>query len=398
MAIPTWKFYAQRAVSGEWLDNDVQMADCSLTYALSAPNSGQLILPMPDVEPVGSDGRPVWGKWDTLFYAEKNGGLDSAYICDSVAPGPNGAVIKLIGVAGWLARVEYSGVWQQWETNTFNAVRELLSHANSKPRGLTFAYPGSRMSATTVGDPEPPPKPRKPPRHKGEKKSDYIDSDRYKTWQDDISDWNSNYQQNEKYKLVFWESPFVGDKINSLANENNFDWREQFAWAGPFDPTFTFNFADDLQSVRTDIVIEDGLNVAGRLAITDDDQTYANKILGIGAGQGRKTRRSLSSFDDGRLYSAAYMTRKREHNKRQLDRASDRLVKRRRKIDPQIGTVTIYDVDGMASAESIVPGNIIAVRSTFVHPRVSTMALVKSKTVNPLNPGTVQLELETQAP
>lgn len=399
MAIPKWKFYAQRPVSGEWLDTDVQLADCSLTYGLSMPNSGQLTLNVPDVEPFGDDGKPVWGKWNTLFYAEKNGTLDSAYIVDSVAPSPAGAQIKLIGVAGWLMKVEYAGVYQVWQTNTFDAVREFLSHANGKPRGLHFEYPTSRMSATTVGDVEPPPKPRKPPRHKGEKKSEYEDSDRFKAWQDDMNDWQDTWGDNEKYKVVFWESPFVGDVINNLANENTFDWREQFRWvSGPKDPEFTFNFADDLTSTRTDIVIEDGVNVVGRLMPSDDDQTYVNRVLGVGAGQGRKTRRTVSTVDDGRLYAAGFYIKKHEKNKKQLQRASDRSVKRRRKIDPQIGTVNVYDIDGYASAETLVPGNIVAVRSTFVHPHLDTMALITSKTVNPLNPGTVQFELETQAP
>lgn len=394
---PTWRFYAQRIVSGEWLDTDVNLSACSLTYNLSAPNSGQIVLPYPDVEPIGSDNKPVWGKWNTMFYAEKNGNLDSAFIVDSISPGAGGAKVALIGTSGWLQRVDYSGNWQVWERDTFDAVRELIDHANGKPRGLTFVRDNSN-SVTTVGDPEPPPKPTKPPRHKGESKADYQASTRYHNWQDDLTDWNNAYGSNERYKLVFWEAPIVGDELNSLANENSFDWREQYTWTAPLTPQFKINFADDLSVVRTDFAIVDGENVVGRLAPSDDDDTYANKVLVIGAGQGQKARKASTAVDDGRLYSAAFHNRKHTKNQKQLQRAANRTVARLRKIDPQIGNVTVRDDELYAPAETLLPGNIVPVRSNLVYPSINTMGLIKSKTVDPMNPGVVQLDLETLAP
>jgi hypothetical protein len=71
-------------------------------------------------------------------------------------------------------------------------------------------------------------------------------------------------------------------------------------------------------------------------------------------------------------------------------------VKHTRRIDPQIGTIQIYDVEGMAPAESLKPGDIITVRSDYVSPRINVQCLVRSKTEMPLQPGIVQLELETQ--
>lgn len=393
--VDSWKFYAQRTVSNEWLDTDVQLADCSLTYALSAPNSGQLLLPTPGVEPFGSDGRPVWGKWDTLFYAEKNGALDSVYIADSVTPSALGTQVKLIGLSGWLSRVEFSSIYQVWETNTFDVLRMLLDHANAKPRGLTWTYPGARMSATTVGDPNPPAKPTKPPRHKGESKSTYQASARYTTWQADMTTWTNTYGNYEKYKILFWESPYVGDELSSLSTELGFDWRESYQWTAPLTPEYKINFADDLSVLRTDILIEDGVNVLGRLSPSDADETYANKVLAVGAGQGRNTRKATASYDDGRLYSARFLLRKGIHNSHKLQHQADAAVKRYRIIDPQIGTVNVNDVDGLGS--SLLPGNIVTVKSNFLVPRVNTLARVLSKTINPLQPGSVQIDFETQA-
>lgn len=392
----SWKFYAYRPVSGEFMDTDVQLQSCSLYYGLSAINAGTATLVNPDVVPLGSDGRPVWGRWDTIFMAERNGNLDWCGLVDQVAPTQAGAQLGLIGLSAWLSRVDYSGVYQVWETNTFDVLRELLSHANGKPRGLTFTYPGALMSATTVGSPNPPAKPHKPGRHKHESKSDFHASSRYTTWQADLATWNDTYGDNQKYKLVWWDAPRVGEEITSLANESGFDWREQYHWTAPLEPEFKFNFADDLTVVRNDIQLIDGVNVVGRLIVNDNDTSYANKAIVLGAGHGRKMRRETSSFDDGRLYSTRYVHKKHIKHKRRLQKVADQSVKSFRRLDPQVGTVNAYDVDGFSPMETLKPGDIIPVKSNYVYPRVNVMALVKSKTEDPLNPGMVQLELVTQ--
>lgn len=393
--VDSWKFYAQRAVSGEWLDTDVQLADLSLTYGLSTINSGQLLLPTPGIEPFGSDGRPVWGKWDTLFYAERNGALDWVGLADMVSPGATGTQVKLVGLSAWLSRVDFSGIYQVWQTNTFDVLRMLLDHANGKPRGLTFAYPGALMSATTVGDPEPPPKPVKPPRNKHEKKADYQASARYTTWQADLTTWTNTYGNYEKYKILFWESPYVGDEFNSLSSELGFDWRESYRWVSALNPEFKINFADDLSAVRTDVIIEEGVNIQGRLTPSDDDETYANKVLAVGAGQGRNTRKESASYDDGRLYATRFLIRKHIHNKHKLQNQATRAVNHYRRIDPQIGTVNVNDSDGTAAA--LKPGDIVRVKSRFLVPNIDAMAQIVSKTEYPLQPGTVQFEFQTQA-
>lgn len=392
-----WKFYAWRPVGNTFIDNDVQLRECSLKYTLSAINSGQIILPGSDVVPIAPDGRPVWGRWDTLLLAERNGNLDWAGIADVVAPGQNGVQVTLVGLSAWLSRVEYSGNYQTWETNAFNVARELIDHATGKPRGINFTRDAT-SSSQTVGDPNPPPKPRKPPRHKNEKKSDYLDSTRYTTWETDLQNWKDAYGDKQKYKIVWWEHPTVGEEFNNLAREVNFDWREQYSWTSGSGstPIFKINFADSLAAVRDDFAVIDGVNVVGRLTPNDDDEHYANKVIAVGAGHGRKTRRQTASVDDGRLYSMRYDKHKRQKNMRQLQRQANKKLAHTRRIDPQIGTVNVYDVAGMAPAESLKPGDIITVKSDFVVPRVNVLAMVRSKTELPLAPGTVQLELETQ--
>lgn len=392
----SWKFYAWRPVTDLWLDTDVQLRQCSLAYALSSINSGQIVLPVPDQTPMGSDGRPVWGRWDTVFMAERDGALDWCGIADSVLPGATGTTVQLVGLSAWLSRVDYSSVYQVWQTDAFDAVRELIDHATSKPRGINFVRDNSH-SVNTVGDPEPPPKPRKPPRHKGESKSDYQASSRYTTWVADLQTWKDTYGNNQKYKLLWWEAPYVGTEFNNLASSVGFDWREEYSWTAPLTPQFKINFADDLSAARSDIAVIDGVNVVGRLTPNDNDTAYANKVIALGAGHGRKMLHKMATYDDGRLYAARYARYKRQHHQGQLQRSANQLVKHTRRIDPQIGTVSIYDVDGFAPVASLKPGDIINVRSDFVVPPINVQCLIRTKTEDPLNPGTVIVELETQA-
>lgn len=391
----SWKFYAWRPVGNIWLDTDVQLRDCSLKYCISTMNSGQIILPVPDQVPMGSDGRPVWGKWDTVFLAERNSVLDWVGIADAVTPDANGLTVPLVGLSAWLSKVDYSSVYTTWQRDTFDVVRELIDHATAKPRGINFVRDNSN-STTTVGDPQPPPKPRKPPRHKGEKKSDYTSSARYHTWETDLQNWKNNWGSNQQYKLLWWENPNVGKAFNDLANETGFDWRERYSWTAPLTPQFKIDFADNLVTTRTDYAVIDGVNVVGRLTPTYDDVAYANKVIMEGAGHGRKMLRKIAIVDDGRLYAARYARLKRQKHAGQLQRAANQLLSHTRRLDPQIGTVNVYDVEGMAPTETLKAGDVITVRSDYLVPRINVQALIRSKTETPLNPGIVQLELETR--
>ncbi|SCL32988.1 hypothetical protein GA0070616_4606 [Micromonospora nigra] len=69
----TWRYIAQRALTGEWLDWDIPLSRDELTWALSGPGSLRGTV-TPDVGRLrGPDGRPLLDEWGTLLYAEADG-------------------------------------------------------------------------------------------------------------------------------------------------------------------------------------------------------------------------------------------------------------------------------------------------------------------------------------
>lgn len=379
-----WRYYVQRAVAGDWLDTDAQVTDDQITAPLSGPANGKLTVP-PSAQNLVSpyDGRPVWGKWDTLVYVEIDGALEHVLVVTNAYPNGDGGIqVDLMGAIGWNQRVDYNDAYARWEPNTFDVVRHLLAHANSKPRGLTFAYDNAIMSNTVLGDPEPPNKPRKPNRRKGESKKEYKDSQRYKDWEQDLQDWKDQYGDHERYKIGWWEMPYVGEEIDELAKETGFDWREEYKWLdkAALQPEFRMVFADNMRVRRTDIQFVDGVNIADTLEPKDEDTDYANRVVALGAGEGRKMKNKNGTVNDGRLYQSKFIHRKHVRRGKRLKKFAERAAARASVIDVELGSVVVWDVPGYSPLNSLNLGDEVEVISDHLNPPLRLWCRVTSIT------------------
>jgi len=103
------------------------------------------------------------------------------------------------------------------------------------------------------------------------------------------------------YKLEWWNTPDVGDEIDSLARETPFDFTEFHAWDGDdIAHTITVHYPRAGRR-RDDLAFVLGENVT---AITDpvrDGDKFANEVTGLGAGEGAGSLRRTTAVRDGRL-------------------------------------------------------------------------------------------------
>lgn len=394
-----WRYYARRAVGGTWLDTNVKVVDVRYTETLNGPFVSELtVLPAgPGDTMVAPDGRPIYGKWDTLVYIEIDDVLQGVFIVDDLYPVAEGTRLELIGLSAWLYGADYTDVFSSWEVNTFVVLRHLLDHATSKPRGIDFVRDGGLMSSTTVGDPNPPPKPKRPPRNKGESKKDWKGSQRYKDWENDLASWKNQYGDWQRYKIASWQQLSVGHEISELVKETGFQWCESYRWVdkAALTPEYKFLYADRLGVDRTDIEFVVGVNIAKELEPRDVNERYSNKVIALGAGEGPKMLRRTAVVDDGRLYKASFMRRKHVHNKKKLQRLADRQVARTAVVNIKIGAADVISSPGYASLNTLKLGDIVPVRSSVTIPPLDIMCKVISISRAP-DSGVFALGLSTQ--
>lgn len=381
-----WRYYAQRATNGLWLDNDVQLQDLTMDWSLSAPNSGDAYLPEGMLlNPKASDGRLLWSRWDTMLLAEEDGDLAWAGICTGANPDEKGYKLEFVGPSGWLQRVPYTGALQVWESNAFDVARSLIRHSLKYNNRLEFEL-GHNNSEFTVGDEQPPHKPKEPARKKGESKTEFYDSKRYKQYKDDLDEWNKKYSERKRFEVVWWDSPYVGEELDSLAKEVGFDYRERVAWAdkGALTPKYAIDLSDHFAKRRDDIKFVDGMNLAAPLDTKDGDQEYANHVLGLGAGEGKAMVRAGAGVNDGRLYQAEFMQYKGIRNEKRLRALAEADLKRLSNTDPDIDNVVIWDIPGYASVSTLRCGDEVEVVSDNHTPAIASWRRVVSISRNPV--------------
>jgi hypothetical protein len=369
-----WRYYVQRASSGLWLDTNCQLAEVNLAWALSAPNAGKAtVLGGLNATPTADDGRRTWGKWDTLLYAEEDEQLSWVGICNAAYPKGGDLNLEFIGTSGWLQRVPFTGDYASWEVNVYTVVRMLINHAKTYPGHLDI-MPSSNNSAYSIGDPQPPARPVQPARLSGQTVAEYQASTRYKTWLAAATAWDTAYKEKKPYSLGWWEGQYVGEEMDQLAKEFDFEYREAYSWSdrNTLAARFDLVLADDMIRRREDIAFVDGTNLAQLLAPKDGDEAFANHVIALGAGEGRKMVRVNVGQEDGRLYQAEFANYKAVRDVNRLRNLASADLRFLSNTEYAIDTVAVWDVPGYASISTLQVGDEVKLQSANVQPELDS--------------------------
>jgi hypothetical protein len=104
------------------------------------------------------------------------------------------------------------------------------------------------------------------------------------------------------YLLAWWEAPDCGDELETLAKETPFEFVEAHEWDGDELAHRIRLGYPRLGRRRTDISFVEGENLAVAPPLERNGETFAQYVLGLGAGEGRGRRRTgMVGSADGRL-------------------------------------------------------------------------------------------------
>ncbi|MER7164490.1 hypothetical protein ABT336_00205 [Micromonospora sp. NPDC000207] len=146
----------------------------------------------------------------------------------------------------------------------------------------------------------------------------------------------------EPYLLAWWEAQDCGGEIDTIARETPLDYAEEHAWAGDqVEHRLRLGYPR-LGRRRTDLAFEQGVNVVSLVGVDRDGAEYANEVIGLGSGEGRKALIRRHPTRDGRLRRAAVYTDKSIRHAPRLDSICRAELGARQHIDA-ITSVEVVD-------------------------------------------------------
>lgn len=283
----TWRYYAQRVLTGEWLDRDLELYDVNITWALSGPGGMSAKVDAIDARTVALDGLLVLEEWSTAVYAESDGEIRWGGILHSSTAEENGArSLEFVGFAGYpKGRVYMGNEYRLWEADPFDVVRTLWAYVQSDPSANLNVTVDSGSCPVKIGDPSPGPKPVR---------SDYPTTEAgKKKYQNELAAW-TNYA-GEPYELAWWLSLDCGDEIENVVAEAGAEFFERHWWVDA-DRTQVAHHIDlgypSIGGRRFDLRFAEGENIILPPLANRNGEGYANQILALGAGEERHMLRS----------------------------------------------------------------------------------------------------------
>ncbi|MFE1104152.1 hypothetical protein ACFW4K_26870 [Nocardiopsis alba] len=307
-----WQYHALRVPDRAWLDRDLPLSQVSVGPALSGPYTLKAQI-APEYEFLtADDGDLLLAEWGTLLVAERDDHIQGAAIITSTEITGATLSIEAAGITSLAAGALFEST-KTWGGKTggltgngvdpLDVVRYLWDWLQGRPdAGLGVTLGSTRTGyrlgawhnarkvdedgkmgpATEVNDPiafDGPAGAKKPTAARG--KAVY--------WQ---------------HSIGWWDKVEIGARMDELAKQVPFDYVETAAWTNA-DKTdvalgIRFGYPRVGRKLTAPVFIV-GENCLEPVPIRRGLDSYANHVVGLGAGEGSKQLRASATRRDGRL-------------------------------------------------------------------------------------------------
>lgn len=271
------RWYVQDALSGLWLSRDVPLSGARVTTGLGASDALRATVEPEFASLKTADGAPLLRPWGAFLYGEENGEIVAGYILSRSDLTGQSWNVEGQGFASYPQGQPFGGTISARNADPLDIVRQLWGWLQSQPDsdlGVELAGTKSNVRVGTgtdaTGDPE-------------------------------------------TYELNWWDAPDIGSEIDQLAGDTPFDYREVHLWADETGErvrhVLQLGFPR-LGTRRHDLRFVEGENVAEVIGIDRNGDDFANNVLVLGAGEGRRMVRGESGQRDGNLRRTHVVTDK----------------------------------------------------------------------------------------
>lgn len=271
-----WRYIAEQATTGEFLDLDLPLARDELTWTMSG--SGALRGTVaPDVGALRfSDGSPLLTEWGTLLYAEADRQIRWGGILITSDFEGEAWRLEAGGFSSYPHGMAYTGPrYEKVQVDPAAVVRDVWAHLQGQPDGnLGLVVEGS--TPVRIGEP--------------------LRDVNFTSGSGEVVEFEAG-----PYVLDAKEAPDLGDEIDSLAKEAPFDFEEIHEWNGDAIRHRLKIGYPRLGRRRTDLAFVQGDNVIDVVSPSLNGDNYANAVIGLGAGEGPTMVYRSTGKRDGRL-------------------------------------------------------------------------------------------------
>ncbi|MER5482636.1 hypothetical protein ABT024_05380 [Streptomyces sp. NPDC002812] len=289
-----WRFIAQRALTGEWLDWDVPLAlSANPVRALSGPGSLTGTIEPEYSRLRGPDGMPVLMEWGTKLYLEIDGHIRW------------GGIVTRTLFDGAKMSIEAEGLSSYAHGTPFEG--HILSGKLITPKDPYEGKDRNHDGYVDFTDPKQPmPTPPKP--YTGPRKDAYVAF--REVWEHILSRPGGDIglqvdshnlgellgaaDGSDPWELAWWNSPDCGQALDSLARDTPFDWVETHTWT-PDHSQVEHRLrlgTPRLGRKRNDLRFADGENIVAIARPEGLGDEYASEVIVLGKGEGRAMRRA----------------------------------------------------------------------------------------------------------
>ncbi|WGH21367.1 minor tail protein [Arthrobacter phage Emotion] len=332
----SWRFIASR-LNGNgtetFLDYNIPLSGAEITRDLSGPGviSGTIT---PEIAAmVGPDGEPLLQPWSTAIYAEEDGVIRDGAILEALTEEGPDLILDAVGFTAYAKDTPYTSTYSVHTRDPLQIVRDIWNHIEGHKGGNLGVSVSLATSPIRLGTPEDPRltaaknAERDAQKEYDERKAVYEDAkraydkdktdakkkarddakkalDAAKKVLDKAKDTRSKFKDGEAkhYTLNWWETFDLGGEIDDLAANTPFDYVMDHAWRpdGTVSHFLRLGYPT-LGRRRHDLRFMVGENVYTLPSVERDGDEYADTVVVLGAGEGRKMVRATASKAAGRL-------------------------------------------------------------------------------------------------
>lgn len=271
------RIIAQRILTDEIISWDVPMSNASLIRELSGPGGLRGIIAPDRAYLRGADGKPLLREWSTALYYESSGQIRGGGIVTRLAENDEGKLeVEAPGFSTYPTGIPYTSIHRPGlGADPLDVLRHLWAHVQS--------FPDADLGVTV----------------------DSLDSG---AKLDDTSG-----SKPKAYELVWWDHTDCGQEIEHMLEAAPADYIERTSWNA--DHTSVLRHVElgtpRLGKQRHDLRFVEGENVIQPVPNLIDGDDFAQNIIALGRGEGRKMVRVEHATRDDRLRRVAVVADKR---------------------------------------------------------------------------------------
>lgn len=366
-----WRYVAQRLsgagrANDTFLDVDLPLSGVEIEDVLTGINALSGTISPEIMRLRGPDGESLIQEWGTAIFAECDGDIRGGGIVSSVSPNGPSLGIECVGYTGYLTDLPYVDSTFFVETDPMDIFRHVWDNVQSKRGGNLGFEIGGTKSPITVGT--------------------ELEQVEFDTQSGPLS------FESGPYKLAWYQTHDLSENASELATNTPFDWRERHYWAGEEIRHVLELGYPTLGRRRDDLRFALGENVFVAPDITVNGEEYADEMLVLGAGEGRKMKRGSARRNVNRLRRVGVVSDPALRSESSCNKRAEKELAWRQALE----TVTSLEVFDHPSAPvgSVEVGDEIFLSIEDGWGEVDAWFRVLAKTIKPEEAGAMTLSVD----